>query len=204
MTIDKIKHGTVCEKTKNVFWSYDSDGRERWFSPERFTEMKARAKESQKKNYWKNVEVNRQRMRDWHHANKDKKKAGFKNWIDKNKGRVRGNRLFKSYGLTNKDYISMFESQMGLCSICGEQQQGITKDGETKFLCVDHCHSTGQVRELLCVKCNTGLGQFRDNPELLTRAANYLIKHQAQNAEIGRIGTAPAEMGGMTTQGMEQ
>jgi hypothetical protein len=183
MTAERIKHGTVCENTQNVFWSYDSGGRERWFSPEKFNDMRIRSRESQKKNYWKNVEVNRQRMRDWHCANKDKKKTNFKNWIDKNRGKVRGTRLLRNYGLTNDDYISMFESQIGLCSICGEQQQGVTKDGEARFLCVDHCHSTGKVRELLCVKCNAGLGQFRDNPNFLTRAANYLIKHQPQGMQ---------------------
>ena len=84
----------------------------------------------------------------------------------------------KTYGLSNDDYIAMFESQIGLCAICNEPQQGITKDGETRFLCVDHCHATGKVRELLCVKCNTGIGQFKDNPEILKQAIKYLKKHQ--------------------------
>ena len=180
---ERIKHGTVCENTQNVFWAYGYGGKEKWYSPEKFVEMKSKANENQRKNYWKNIEANRQRMRDWHHANKDKKKTNFKNWIDKIRGKVRGTRLLRNYGLTNDDYIFMFESQIGLCAICNEPQQGITKDGETKFLCVDHCHSTGKVRELLCVKCNAGLGQFRDNPDLLTKASNYLIKHQTQGMQ---------------------
>ena len=180
---ERIKHGTVCENTQNVFWAYGYGGKEKWYSPEKFVEMKSKANENQRKNYWKNIEENRQRMRDWHHANKDKKKTNFKNWIDKNRGKVRGTRLLRNYGMTNDDYIFMFESQIVLCAICNEPQQGITKDGETRFLCVDHCHSTGKVRELLCVKCNAGLGQFRDNPDLLTKASNYLIKHQTQGMQ---------------------
>lgn len=58
-------------------------------------------------------------------------------------------------------------------SVLGERKCGIcgTTDGR---LHVDHCHTTGQVRGLLCRTCNIGLGHFKDSPELLGLAAAYL------------------------------
>jgi hypothetical protein len=41
-------------------------------------------------------------------------------------------------------------------------------------LSVDHCHNTGKIRGILCTKCNTGLGSFKDNIELLMNAIKYL------------------------------
>lgn len=62
----------------------------------------------------------------------------------------------------------MLLAQDGRCSIC---RQLLTKQSDVQ---IDHCHSTGRVRGLLCAGCNTGLGMFRDNIESLLRAAVYL------------------------------
>jgi tripartite-type tricarboxylate transporter receptor subunit TctC len=70
------------------------------------------------------------------------------------------------YGLTQGDYDRMLLSQRGVCAICEQTCRW--------RLCVDHCHCTKQVRGLLCMRCNTGLGQFRDDPRLLRKAAAYL------------------------------
>lgn len=179
----RLRQGTVNQETGLVFWSYDQNKKERWLTKEKFAESREKARANAKKRYWSDVDASRARLREWHHDNRDKKALNFKKWSENNKSKIRDGRLLRSYGVTSGDYISMFESQIGLCAICGEQQQGITKNGEIPFLCVDHCHRTGKVRELLCVKCNAGLGQFRDNPDFLKRAAEYLIKHQTQGME---------------------
>ncbi len=75
--------------------------------------------------------------------------------------------LRNKYNLTHDQYIELLKIQNYVCAICG----GVTKD---KRLSVDHCHSTLWVRGLLCQSCNLGLGNFRDNPESLRRAADYL------------------------------
>ena len=116
------------------------------------------------------------------------------------KENIKNKRLLTNYGISPEWYEIKIVEQKNKCAICGSEDP----HSPWKIFAIDHCHATGKVRGLLCHKCNTGLGQFRDNPQLLTKAADYLIKHQAQNAEIGRIGTAPAEMGGVTTQGMKQ
>lgn len=77
--------------------------------------------------------------------------------------------LQASYGITPDDYNAMFSYQRGCCAICGVHQ-----NEQVGRLCVDHDHSTGEVRGLLCGHCNKGLGHYRDDPELLEIAAEYL------------------------------
>lgn len=72
----------------------------------------------------------------------------------------------KTYGVTPAQYDEMFAAQGGVCAICGE--------AEARALGVDHNHATGQNRALLCTRCNTGLGLFRERPDLLAAASKYL------------------------------
>ena len=76
----------------------------------------------------------------------------------------------KQYGLTIEEYNQMFVDQNGVCAICKEQSQNGTN------LCVDHCHTTGKVRGLLCTGCNVGIGRLKDSVELLESAIGYLTK----------------------------
>jgi hypothetical protein len=84
------------------------------------------------------------------------------------------------YGIRYDDYQSMYRTQAGKCAICGEVAKHTLEEGAGKGekLVVDHCHSSGQVRSLLCRSCNQGLGKFRDNPRILMQAAGYLQHHQ--------------------------
>ena len=78
----------------------------------------------------------------------------------------RERRLKYTFGITEEDYSKMFTEQQGACAIC----LIIPK----RTLHIDHCHTTGKVRGLLCSNCNTGLGQFKDNTDLLDKAKVYL------------------------------
>ena len=75
--------------------------------------------------------------------------------------------LLKKYGLTFEDYKVLFDSQRGVCAICKEPQL-------VGRLCVDHCHTTGVVRGLLCFTCNFLIGQAKDNKTILEAAIRYL------------------------------
>jgi len=76
--------------------------------------------------------------------------------------------LVKRYGVTKEDYYKLLEEQNNVCAICHKA------DISGRKLSVDHCHSTGEVRGLLCSKCNTALGLLGDNIELFVEAINYL------------------------------
>ena len=82
--------------------------------------------------------------------------------------RRKNNNLKRTFGITLDDYYVMLKEQGGGCKICGKAE------GATKKLDVDHCHTTGRIRGLLCENCNRGLGLFYDNPDRLRMAADYL------------------------------
>lgn len=72
------------------------------------------------------------------------------------------------YDMTVDEFERMLHEQDGLCKICGRPPESV------KGLVVDHCHSTGAIRGLLCLKCNSGLGMFRDDTDVMHRAIDYL------------------------------
>lgn len=74
------------------------------------------------------------------------------------------------YGLTVEDYARLMYAQARRCALC---YTAFTERGRTRPN-IDHCHKTKRVRGLICYDCNWGLGTFKDDPEALRRAANYL------------------------------
>ena len=88
--------------------------------------------------------------------------------------------LRREFGLEVDVYGAMVISQKGCCAICERPPM----DG--KSLRVDHDHQTGQIRRLLCGRCNLGLGHFADDPFLLTKAAQYVLSHRVPQ-ETARV-----------------
>ena len=79
------------------------------------------------------------------------------------------------YGITMNDYNDILLKQGGGCAICGKMEQIVLKEnGKSTRLSIDHNHSTGKVRGILCRKCNMGIGQFNEDVILLTKAVEYL------------------------------
>jgi hypothetical protein len=78
--------------------------------------------------------------------------------------------LKKQYGMTLQQYNAMLAAQHGICAIC-------KKPPSKRRLDVDHDHADGHVRQLLCERCNKGLGCFEDSLELLEAAVRYMRKH---------------------------
>ena len=72
----------------------------------------------------------------------------------------------------------MFDNQGGRCAICGKHQSELNR-----VLSVDHDHKTGNVRQLLCTKCNAAIGYLNDDPRLCEQAKQYLLKWNCSNAQ---------------------
>lgn len=96
----------------------------------------------------------------------------------------RSYRLKSDFGITPEEFEKILENQGGGCAICGAKQTNVTtrKEKIEKKLYIDHDHETGKVRGILCHHCNFGLGQFRDDPELLRKAISYLKTNWSSGA----------------------
>ena len=83
------------------------------------------------------------------------------------------------YGITERQYAEMMESQHGLCAICGKPETA-TRNGVVRGLSVDHDHVTGKVRKLLCSRHNSVLGMVDEDVGILSKMIDYLREHGGQ------------------------
>ena len=80
--------------------------------------------------------------------------------------------LKSQYGLNLEDYNNLVKEQNHKCAICDTDEV----DSFKGLLFVDHCHTTGKIRGLLCHHCNTALGKFKDSESILMKAIEYVRK----------------------------
>lgn len=92
---------------------------------------------------------------------------------ERSKISARGRNLKIKYGITLEEYQTILDSQGGLCRICGCSSDSPRVLGS---FAVDHDHTTGAIRGLLCNQCNRAIGMLDDSPTLLRKAAGYLEK----------------------------
>jgi hypothetical protein len=131
-----------------------------------------RVKASQRKSCKKNAEAIRIRANKWY---RDNHARALKYWADRRKNNpeaILDGKLKAAFGISFKHYQAMLESQDSKCAICGVPANELRKK-----LAVDHCHTTNKVRALLCHNCNVGLGNFKHNTKILTKAIDYIYEH---------------------------
>jgi len=118
-------------------------------------------------------EIARQRTAKWIHENDDRYRAYKREYgkLDKKKRADRRVHLRNKFGLTLEDYDRMLADQQGGCAVCGDPP------GKAA-LHVDHCHDSGVVRGLLCFRCNSAIGNLRDDPVIVASALAYLTRHR--------------------------
>jgi hypothetical protein len=134
--------------------------------------------------YTENREREIARVRAWQQANPERLKASRDRNRDRRNRKMREIHLRNKFGLTPEEYERIFKAQDGVCALCERQPTpGIS-------LHVDHDHATGEVRGLLCMRCNNALGLFREDPDLLRRAARYVTsdaRHRSQRTRWERL-----------------
>lgn len=93
-----------------------------------------------------------------------------------NRDHYREKDLKRTFGIDLAEYQRMFVEQKGVCGVCRKPELS-KRNGKTKWLAVDHDHVTGQVRGLLCGKCNPMIGYADEDQDVLLAAAEYLKKY---------------------------
>ena len=89
----------------------------------------------------------------------------------------------RKYGISIGVYDAMHKSQSGLCACCGQPETALHWKGKRRVLAIDHDHKTGQVRQLICHRCNIILGLAKEDPETLRQLANYMTRHSSSVKE---------------------
>ena len=83
--------------------------------------------------------------------------------------------LKKRFGISLETFNEMKQIQNHVCAICGNPETAIDhRTKKLRDLAVDHCHTTGNIRGLLCTRCNTAIGLLQDDVDLLAKAISYL------------------------------
>jgi len=86
----------------------------------------------------------------------------------------------RKFNMTPEEYDAKWTEQAGLCAICQQPEDTFdSKIGRVRKLAVDHCHTTGDNRGLLCTRCNTAIGLMQDNPDRLRTAADYIERSRS-------------------------
>lgn len=113
----------------------------------------------------------KERNRVWANKNRSKLKAHYESKKEHYQLCERDRQYRKMYGFSVSEYDGLFIAQDGKCKMCGSDKSG----SKTKVFVVDHCHATGKIRGLLCVKCNVAVGFIEKH---LERALKYLSGEQ--------------------------
>lgn len=101
--------------------------------------------------------------------NKDRTLKKNREWHNSNKKILKSRKLKCKYGITLDEYNDILESQDYSCAICNTNHKEFSR-----MLAVDHCHTTGNIRGLLCSKCNTAIGLLNDDTDIMSNAILYL------------------------------
>ena len=131
----------------------------RWRSknPERVKEISRRGSEKRRNDPEKIIQI----------------RAYQKSYRAENRKVLQDKERQRRFGITRNEYAELFHKQNGKCAIC-QREETATRNGTVKSLAVDHCHSSGKIRGLLCADCNTGIGKLKDDVKILQNAIQYL------------------------------
>lgn len=114
----------------------------------------------------------RELRKKYYKENPERFKSSVKKYRDNNIEKVRlmdkSSNLKRTWGITLEEKEKIMLSQNNCCAIC------LVSFDKIKIVCIDHNHVTGKVRNLLCVPCNAGIGNFKENINILKSAITYI------------------------------
>lgn len=120
--------------------------------------------------YWKEIKLT---IQDY-----ESRAAYMREYMRQNPDKQKNSDLKKRFGINLDTFQHMQNEQNYVCAICGNPETTVdNRSNTTRELAVDHCHTTGKIRGLLCRGCNQGLGNFRDNITYLKKAITYLERN---------------------------
>lgn len=119
-----------------------------------------------------NKQLKKELKAKWDAANPERRKEHMDRLREKNPNYFSDRHLHYTYGITGETYAGMVLEQGNLCAACGTP----ASETQRKKLFVDHCHTTGKIRGLLCQKCNTALGMVEDDVTRLAALISYLLQ----------------------------
>ena len=135
----------------------------------------AYSQEYNKKRRAGNREAYNAQQKEYRDRNRDRINAQRRARGPKNTDKRRNAQLKTVYGITLDQYNQMLGEQNGLCAVCNLPETAI-RLGKAQRLAVDHNHTTGQVRALLCTKCNAALGYLDENADRMRALAAYIMR----------------------------
>lgn len=176
-----MKTCPVCKQTKSKSDFYPKNGKTDWCCKEcakaarrkERIEKPERLRERRKSYYQRHKAEIVARQKEYRKAYPEKQKESDRKWRLKNATKMRYDMVRYYYGITPDQYEEVVRRQLGCCAICGAENSG------KRRLHVDHDHKTGKFRGLLCSRCNSGIGMFRERELLMRRAIAYLRLHKA-------------------------
>lgn len=120
------------------------------------------------------------------HSSKEGRAAYQASYRSVRRDHYRSQERQRKFGVDLRQYEGMFLAQEGKCAIC-RQAETATRKGKPISLAVDHDHSTGAVRELLCAACNKMIGLANEKCDTLLSAVRYLDKHSDVNPSVVKL-----------------
>lgn len=123
----------------------------------------------------------------WYRANKEYVREYKRKYRLKCKEQERNRALKYRFGINLTEYNKMHAKQRGKCAICRKPETSKHYSGTVRCLSVDHNHTTGEVRQLLCNRCNKVIGHCNESIVLLRKMIKYLVKHNDSSFEVDYV-----------------
>lgn len=154
-----------------------------FYEPNRRRNICKKCQNEYGKQYRKNnpdfvIKVNehrRPKLIEYRKMNRGKRNEYLKQWGKNNPDKKRAQKYRNRYKIDLDCYNELFEKQNGKCAVCGSNNLG---KKNAKYFTIDHDHENGNIRGLLCYKCNALLGLANDNIKVLQSAIEYLMPNE--------------------------